>query len=91
MVITLDTSRFTIGAGDTSTTYRLDGSTTTFDTATGRATAKAAWNGDKLVIETTIEGANGQTSQTTSYYLEGEWLVRETQTSTLSRKTYFKR
>ena len=95
-MLSLDANTFTVAQGETSTVYRLDGSPTVTDTAIGRATAKAAWKGDKLVIETVTDGANGQISTTVSWYRDGDWLVRETAVpgadgSTTSRKTYFKR
>jgi hypothetical protein len=96
MSLSLDANSFTVGQGETSTVYRLDGSPTVSETPIGRATAKAAWKGDKLVIETVTDGANGQIATTVSWYLEGDSLVRETQVpgpdgNATSRKTYFKR
>ena len=94
--IALDTNTFTIGVGENHTMYRLDGAPSTTDTPAGRATSKASWKDDKLVIETTTDTANGPVASTVLWYLEGESLVRETQTTNASgqpnvRKTYFKR
>jgi hypothetical protein len=95
MVVTIDANAFSIGSGETTTAYKLDGSATTTQTARGEAVAKAAWKGDRLVIETTTNTANGPSVSTAAYYLDGEWLVRETTTTmmdqTITRKTYFKR
>ena len=96
MVLTLDGTKFSVGSGTSTMTYVIDGSAAAIDTPAGPATAKAAWKDDKLVIETTTETASGRVVSTIAYYLEGESLVRETQTSrpdgqTTVRKTYFKR
>jgi len=95
-VIALDATTFTVGVGDTRTSYRLDGSPMTMDTVAGRVTSKAFWNGDRLTIENTTDGVNGQISTTTLWYLEGDSLVRELvrpgpDGQTTSRKTYYKR
>ena len=95
MTITLDAGTFTLGSGETSTVYRLDGSSTTTDTTSGKATSKATWKDDKLTIETVTDSANGQLVTNVVWYLEGESLVRETQTNfngvTSTRKTFYKR
>jgi len=90
--IVLDTTSFTVGP----TTYKLDGSVTTMQGPRGDITAKAAWKGDKLVIETTSPGSEGPVVTTTTWYREGESLVRETSTPGLDgqpivRKTFFKK
>ena len=90
--IVLDTTSFTVGP----TTYKLDGSITTMQGPRGDITAKAAWKGDKLVIETTSPGSEGPVVTTTTWYREGESLVRETSTPGLDgqpivRKTFFKK
>jgi hypothetical protein len=94
-VLALDANTFTMGSGETARVYRLDGSPTILETPAGRSTSKAGWKEDKLVIETTLEGANGPVNTTTVWYLEGDSLVRENHANmngTASvRKTYFKR
>ena len=96
MTLSLDASGFTVGQGESSTTYRLDGTATVSDVRGGRATSKAAWQGDKLVIQTTTESEAGSSSSTTSWFLEGENLVREIASAlpsgeTSVRKTYYKK
>jgi hypothetical protein len=78
MSLSLDANTFTVGSGEISTAYKLDGSVTTIDTERGQIATKAAWKGDHIVIETTAPGPNGSITTTTSWYLEGESLVRET-------------
>lgn len=94
-ILALDANTFTMGSGETARVYRLDGSPTVLDTPAGRSTSKASWKDDKLVIETTLEGANGPVNSTMVWYLEGESLVRENHANfngtTSVRKTYFKR
>ena len=95
-VISIDASAFTIGSGDAKTAYKLDGSATVVQGPNGDRTSKAGWKGDHLVIETTSQGPSGPIVQTTTWYLEGEALVRETSTPTpdgnpIVRKTYFKK
>jgi hypothetical protein len=96
MSITADANTFTVGSGETTTTYRLDGTPTTTETPRGQATVKAAWQGDRVVIETTTQGPQGPLVSTATWYLEGDALVRETSApgpdgQAISRKTYFKR
>jgi hypothetical protein len=96
MNITADANTFTVGTGETITTYRLDGTPTTTETPRGQSTARAAWQGDRIVIETTTQGPNGPLVSTATWYLEGDALVRETSApgpngESISRKTYFKR
>jgi hypothetical protein len=95
-VIAIDSSSFTIGTGDAKTSYKLDGTPTVMPGPNGDRTSKTAWKGDHLVIETTSQGPSGPIVQTTSWYLEGEALVRETSTPTpdgnpIVRKTYYKK
>jgi hypothetical protein len=96
MTLALEAATFSVTSGQTTTSYRLDGSPTPVDTPRGPATAKATWKNDKLVIETTTNTAAGQLTTTVLWYLEGESLVRETQSvgadgQTIARKTYYKR
>lgn len=94
--ITLDTKSFSVTQGETTTAYALDGSVSDISNAMRKATAKAAWQGDKLVIQTTVEGANGPVATQATWYLEGESLVRENSSTgpdgqAMTRKTYFKK
>jgi len=96
VVIAIDANTFSVGNGETSTAFKLDGSATTIPTANGDATAKATWKGDRLQIETTVQGANGPIVSTATWYLDGESLVRENtlpgpEGQTITRKTYFKK
>ena len=94
--ITLDTKSFSVTQGENTTAYALDGSATDISNAMRKATAKASWQGDKLVIETTAEGPNGSVVSQATWYLEGESLVRENSSTgadgqAITRKTYFKK
>ena len=94
--ITLDTKSFSVTQGETTTAYALDGSATDISNAMRKATAKASWQGDKLVIQTTAEGPNGPVVSQATWYLEGESLVRENSSTgpdgqAITRKTYFKK
>ena len=96
MTLSLDATSFTVGSGEISTGYKLDGSVTTTDTERGQIATKAAWKGDHIVIETTAPGPNGSITTTTSWYLEGESLVRETSRpgpdgQPIAAKAFFKR
>ena len=91
MSITMDSTTLTIASGGAPTTYRLDGSTSTISTPRGDAVAKAAWKGDRLTIETTVQGADGPVTSTATWYLEGESLVRETTSPSGTRKVYYKK
>lgn len=96
MSITVDAKSFAITQGETVTAYALDGSVKDLSTETRKASAKATWQGDKVIIETTSEGPNGLVVTKAAWYIEETWLVREN-TSTgadgapVSRKTYFKK
>ena len=94
--IAIDAKSFTLTSGQNATVYALDGSVTDVSNARSKATAKAAWQGDKLVIETTAEGPNGPVVSQAAWYLDGEWLVRENSSTgadgtAVVRKTYFKK
>ena len=93
---TIDTKSFSVTQGQTTTAYALDGSATDISNAMRKATAKASWQGDKLMIETTSEGPNGPVVTHATWYLEGESLVRENSSAgadgqAITRKTYFKK
>lgn len=97
MVVSIDAAAFTTTLGESATSYKLDGTPTVIESGSRRSTTKAAWQGDRLVIQTTteVDGAR-MASTTTTWYLEGEHLVRETVSVTPSgesapRKTYYKR
>ena len=95
--ITMDATTFTIGNGATSSAYRLDGTATTVEGPGLHSTAKAAWKGDRLVIETTTDTVNGAVVATAAWYLEGDSLIRETSSPSPTggdptiRKTYYKK
>ena len=86
-IITLDANNFTIDQGGVQTSYPTNGTETTV-TLRGTTTAKAraSWKGDMLVIEQTIDTANGPVTSATSWFMEGDSLVRLT-----TRRTYFKK
>ena len=86
MVITIDANTFSTNIGGIHTSYPLDGSEVTVQTRGGEAKARASWKGDMLVIETTSSGPDGPVTSTTSWFLEGDSLVRLT-----TRRTYYQR
>lgn len=86
MVITMDATTFTVHNGPLQQTYSLTGQETTIQVRSGEARARASWKGDMLVIEQTVDTPNGPSTSSTSWFLEGDSLVRLT-----SRKTYFKK
>ena len=86
MVIAIDGNTFSTNMGGVQTSYPLDGSEVTVQTRGGDAKARASWKGDMLVIETTINGPDGPVTSTTSWFLEGDSLVRLT-----TRRTYYKK
>ena len=87
LVITMDANTFTTTQGEFQTSYPTNGAETTI-TLRGTTTAKAtaSWKGDMLVIEQTIDSPNGPNTNTTSWFLEGDSLVRLTRS-----RTYFKK
>jgi len=96
LTVTVDAGTFTIAQGQSTTTYRTDGSVSNLDTDVRKASAKASWQGDKLVIETTADTPNGPVVTHATWYVEGDWLVRENKTSgpdgqDVIRKTYYKK
>jgi hypothetical protein len=83
----------TTQAGETTTTYNLDGSESKI-TMAGRGgaepttvVAKAKWDGAKLVITTTTP--NGD--QVVTWYMEGDYLVQERTGQNGAVKTYYKK
>jgi hypothetical protein len=96
MGVAIDAAAFTVTQGETATIYKLDGTPLVVESGSRRSTSRASWQGDKLVIQTTTEFDGNSTSSTTTWYLEGESLVRETATvspsgESVPRKTYYKR
>ena len=96
MGVAIDASAFTVTQGETATIYKLDGTPVVVENGSRRSTSRASWQGDKLVIQTTTEFDGNSTSSTTTWYLEGDSLVRETATvspsgESIPRKTYYKR
>ena len=85
-VMTIDATTFSTDIAGIHTSYPLNGSEVTVQLRNGEARARALWKGDMLVIEQTIDSPNGPVTSTTSWFLEGESLVRLT-----TRKTYYKR
>ena len=87
MIITMDSSTFTLEQAGRQTSYPLNGTEVIVPTrGDATAKAKASWKGDTLVIEQTMDTPNGPVTSTTSWFLEGESLVRLT-----TRRTYFKK
>lgn len=96
LTITADANMFSIANGTSTTVYKLDGSVINIENARAKSTAKATWQGDKIVIDTTIEAPSGPVVQHASWYLEGDSLVRENRSTgadgeEVVRKTYYKR
>ena len=85
-IIALDSSAFSIAIGGVRTSYPLNGSEVVVQMRGAEGRAHASWAGDKLVIETTMDTANGPVVNRTSWFIEGDALVRET-----ASKTYYKR
>lgn len=86
-VISLDATTFSIEQGGVQASYPLNGSEVTIQTPRGQeAKARASWKGDTLIIEQTIDSPNGPVTSTTSWFMEGDSLVRLT-----TRRTYFKK
>jgi hypothetical protein len=96
LTITVDAASFTIANGPMTTTYKLDGSITNIENPVRKTSAKASWQGDKIAIETTVEGTEGPIVTHATWYLEGDSLVRENKSNgpdgqEVVRKTYYKR
>jgi hypothetical protein len=69
------------------TVYKLDGSESKNMARGGEQVSKAKIDGNKVVIVTTTQ--NGD--QTTSWYMDGEWLVNERAFGENVIKTYYKK
>jgi len=86
----------TFNGNTNSTSYTLDGTEKEIQMM-GRggqpttAKAKAKWDGDKIVIETTREGQNGPVTTKAKYSLDGANLVVETETANGTRKSVYKK
>ena len=96
LTLSIDANSFTMSQGETTTVYRTDGSINNIESTGAKTTAKASWQGDSLVIETTREMETGTIVSTATWYLEGASLVRETKTASAAgeqvvRKTYYKK
>ena len=96
ITLSIDANSFTIAQGEMTTVYRTDGSINNIESPGPKTTAKAAWQGDSLVIETTRETENGNVVSTATWYLDGASLVRETKSTNpageqIVRKTYYKK
>jgi hypothetical protein len=94
--VTLDANTFSVVNAGMTTTYKLDGSVSTVESRGRQLTAKASWRGDKIAIETTMEGPDGPIVTHATWYLEGDSLVRENKSTDgagqeVVRKTYYKR
>jgi len=85
-VIALDSSAFSVEIGGVRTSYPLNGSEVVVQMRGAEGRAHASWAGDTLVIETTMDTANGPAVNRQSWFIEGDALVRAT-----ASKTYYKR
>lgn len=85
-IISLDATAFSVEAGGAKTTYPLNGTDVPVEVRGTGGRARATWEGDTLVITTTLDSPNGPVTSVTRWSLEGESLVRET-----ARKTYYRR
>jgi hypothetical protein len=95
-VIAIDANTFSTDIAGVHTSYPLNGSEVSIAMRTmapnagglvaSEGKARASWKGDMLVIETTYAGPEGPITNTTSWFLEGDSLVRLTR-----NRTYFKR
>jgi hypothetical protein len=73
MTVAVDSTSFTWGPN----TYKIGGTVSLQDKMRGGTIAfRAAWKDDKMVVDE-LAAIDGPVVSTTSYYLEGESLVRE--------------
>jgi hypothetical protein len=80
MTITQDATSITIertgGRGNAQPqTYKLDGSEQTVQMGQSEAKVKASWEGNTIVIETTVDRGNGPSTTKAVYSMEGDELV----------------
>lgn len=93
---TLTTERETPN-GPVKTTYKLDGSAQQVQMGQGNATAKARWEGNTIVVETTREFNGNSFTIKSVYAIEGDHLVVSTTTpgrgggEPVTRKQYYRR
>lgn len=85
-IISMDGGAFSVEAAGVTTSYPLNGTEAAVDVRGMSGKARAAWQGDTLVITTTLESPNGPVTSSTQWSMEGDSLVRGT-----TRKTYYKR
>jgi hypothetical protein len=85
-VISMDANAFSLEQGGVKNSYPLNGSEVTVEMRGLSGKASAAWQGDVLVITTTIERPDGPVTTTARWSIEGDSLVRDT-----GRKTFYKR
>jgi hypothetical protein len=78
--------------GAMTTDYKLDGSESEISMGRMTAKAKAMWDGDKIVVETTREGQNGPMTTKAIYSIDASgmlWVTNETPNG--SRKVAYKK
>jgi hypothetical protein len=85
-IIAMDASTFSVEANGVKTSYPLNGAEVAVDVRGAAGRAKASWQGDVLVVSTTVESPNGPVTSVVRWSMEGDSLVRET-----ARKSYYKR
>lgn len=85
-IISLDATTFSLEAGGANTTYPLNGTEVPVEVRGIGGHGRAVWEGDTLVITTTLDSPNGPVTSVARWSMDGDSLVRET-----ARKTYYKR
>jgi hypothetical protein len=85
-VIAMDANTFSVETNGAKTSYPLNGTEVAVDVRGAAGRAKASWQGDVLVVSTTVESPNGPVTSVVRWSMEGDSLVRET-----ARKSYYKR
>lgn len=85
-IIRLDATTFSLEAGGAKTAYPLNGTEVPVEVRGIGGHGRAAWEGDTLVITTTLDSPNGPVTSVARWSMDGDSLVRET-----ARKTYYKR
>jgi hypothetical protein len=76
-VITLSATALTMDVGDVRTVYPLNGAEVALTAGANPARATAVWDGDTVVITTTVDRPTGQTTSTARWSVDGDWLVRD--------------